>query len=369
MGFPSSSTLNQFYEQFLGKTPGTEYNTFGVIASAAPSAVVGVDAMIKSNQAKKQLKTQQGYVDTLMQSYMSKPIYNPYKNMSVATKAAQMKVEETDKALANTLDTLRATGTSAGGATALAQAALQSKLGIAADIETQEVNNQKLEAKGELMVQQAEFSRMGEQMDYEQSKADQLRTEQFNYGERAADMAGALGALGLEASRGLSTKKDKPEGEVGDALTPSAPPQTYLDDEGYLQGPGDEDKLTMDTIPQNDDDFRAFLPSDDPNNQSTTAGSPLNDPDLDADVNALLAPGIETRPTQEDIADLSTGIPQTQVVPDLNYTGSWSDIKEIKKIRDSVAKGSPEYEDAQKKINQWYYKKDPVKYSYLKNKI
>ena len=229
MGFPSSSTLMPFFEQYLGKTPGTEYNTFGVIAAAAPSAVVGVDAMIKSNQAKKQLKTQQGYVDTLMQSYMSKPIYNPYKNMSVATKAAQMKVEETDKALANTLDTLRATGTSAGGATALAQAALQSKLGIAADIETQEVNNQKLEAKGELMVQQAEFSRMGEQMDYEQSKADQLRTEQFGYGERAADMAGALGALGLEASRGLSTGKDAdktippPEVEVGDALTPMSP--------------------------------------------------------------------------------------------------------------------------------------------------
>lgn len=331
MGFPDKSVLTPFFEQFLGKAPGTEYNTFGVIASAAPSAVVGVDAMIKSNQAKKQLKTQQGYVDTLMQSYMSKPIYNPYKNMSVATKAAQMKVEETDKALANTLDTLRATGTSAGGATALAQAALQSKLGIAADIETQEVNNQKLEAKGEFMVQQAEMSRMGEQMDYEQSKADQLRVEQFGYGERAADMAGALGALGLEASRGLSTDKEKPEGEVGDALTP--PPQTYLDDEGYLQGPGDEDKLTMDKIDQDPDASFLF---EDPNNSSTTAGSPLSDPDVTADVNALLAPGIETRPTQEDIADLSTGIPydsstQAQVVPDLNYTGSWSDIKEIKR--------------------------------------
>ena len=229
MSAPDPSTLIPLLKQYLGEMPGSEYNTFGVIASAAPSAVVGVDAMIKSNQAKKQLKTQQGYVDTLMQSYMSKPIYNPYKNMSVATKAAQMKVEETDKALANTLDTLRATGTSAGGATALAQAALQSKLGIAADIETQEVNNQKLEAKGEFMVQQAEMSRMGEQMDYEQSKADQLRVEQFGYGERAADMAGALGALGLEASRGLSTGKDTdktippPEGEVGDALTPMSP--------------------------------------------------------------------------------------------------------------------------------------------------
>tara|TARA_R100000278_G_scaffold121908_2_gene106851 strand:- start:310 stop:1338 length:1029 start_codon:yes stop_codon:yes gene_type:complete len=240
MGFPSSSTLMPFFEQYLGKTPGTEYNTFGVIAAAAPSAVVGVDAMIKSNQAKKQLKTQQGYVDTLMQSYMSKPIYNPYKNMSVATKAAQMKVEETDKALANTLDTLRATGTSAGGATALAQAALQSKLGIAADIEKQEVNNQQLEAKGEFMVQQAELGRMGEQMDYEQSKADQLRVEQFGYGERAADMAGALGALGLEASRGLSTGKDtnKKITQTGDFNVPvdgGLPPLINPGDDPFSQ--------------------------------------------------------------------------------------------------------------------------------------
>jgi len=241
MPLPIDSTvLNSFFSQRLGEMPGTEYNTFGVIAAAAPSAVVGVDSMIKSNQAKKQLKTQQGYVDTLMQSYMSKPIYNPYKNMSVATKAAQMKVEETDKALANTLDTLRATGTSAGGATALAQAALQSKLGIAADIEKQEVTNQQLEAKGEFMVQQAEFSRMGEQMDYEQSKADQLRVEQFGYGERAADMAGALGALGLEASRGLSTSKDtdKKITQTGDFNVPvdgGLPPLINPGDDPFSQ--------------------------------------------------------------------------------------------------------------------------------------
>ena len=222
-----SDTLKDIYGTEM---PYTQYNTLGVIASAAPAAVVGIDAMIKANEAKKNLKTQQGYVDTLMIQYMNTPIYNPYKNVGVATKAAQMQVEETDKALANTLDTLRATGAAAGGATALAQAALKSKLGVSADIEKQEVANKQLEAKGEFMVQQAEMSRKGEQMDYEQSKADQLRTEQFAYQERASDMAGALGSLGLEASRGLTIGKgnDKttipsPEGEVGDALTPMSP--------------------------------------------------------------------------------------------------------------------------------------------------
>ena len=78
---------------------------------------------------------------------------NPYANLRVATKAADMQIEETDKALANTLDTLRQSGMGAGGATALAQAAAKSKQGVAAGIEAQEVNNEKLRAQGEASLQ------------------------------------------------------------------------------------------------------------------------------------------------------------------------------------------------------------------------
>lgn len=80
---------------------------------------------------------------------LSGMITNPYANLGVATQAAEMQVEEADIALANTLDTLRATGASAGGATALAQAALQSKKGVTASIEQQEAANEKLKAQGE----------------------------------------------------------------------------------------------------------------------------------------------------------------------------------------------------------------------------
>jgi hypothetical protein len=80
---------------------------------------------------------------------LSGMINNPYANLGVATQAAEMQAEQADLSLANTLDTLRATGASAGGATALAQAALQSKKGIAASIEQQEANNEKLRAQGE----------------------------------------------------------------------------------------------------------------------------------------------------------------------------------------------------------------------------
>tara|TARA_R110000787_G_scaffold245231_1_gene351022 strand:- start:5675 stop:6394 length:720 start_codon:yes stop_codon:yes gene_type:complete len=93
-----------------------------------------------------------------MASNVSGMASNPYANLSVATGAAEMQAQQTDIALANTLDTLRATGSSAGGATALAQAALQSKQGIAADIQSQEVRNAELEAKGQQALEQIQMT-------------------------------------------------------------------------------------------------------------------------------------------------------------------------------------------------------------------
>lgn len=83
---------------------------------------------------------------------------NPYANLGVATQAAEIQMEQTDLALANTLDTLAATGASAGGATALAQAALASKKDVAASIEQQEATNEKLRAQGEQQLQQMKIS-------------------------------------------------------------------------------------------------------------------------------------------------------------------------------------------------------------------
>ena len=84
-----------------------------------------------------------------MASDLQNTLSNPFANLSVATGAADMQAEQADIALANTLDTLLATGAGAGGATALAQAALQSKKGISASIEGQEANNEKMKAQGE----------------------------------------------------------------------------------------------------------------------------------------------------------------------------------------------------------------------------
>ena len=89
-----------------------------------------------------------------MISDLSGNVSNPFANLGVATQAAEMQSEQADIALANTLDTIRATGSGAGGATALAQAALQSKKGVSATIETQEAANEKARAQGEQASQQ-----------------------------------------------------------------------------------------------------------------------------------------------------------------------------------------------------------------------
>ena len=89
---------------------------------------------------------------------LSGQLNNPFSNLGVATQAAEIQMEEADMALANTLDTLRATGASAGGATALAQAALQSKKGISSSIEQQEAANEKMRAQGESQLNQMKIA-------------------------------------------------------------------------------------------------------------------------------------------------------------------------------------------------------------------
>tara|TARA_R100001443_G_scaffold94315_1_gene100894 strand:- start:238 stop:870 length:633 start_codon:yes stop_codon:yes gene_type:complete len=95
-------------------------------------------------------------------------ISNPFANLQVATEAAEFQAEEADLSLASTLDTLRATGAGAGGATALAQEASRSKRGVAASIAQQEAQNERLRAQGESQAQQR---RLAEQQRLQSSEA------------------------------------------------------------------------------------------------------------------------------------------------------------------------------------------------------
>jgi hypothetical protein len=146
---------------------------------------------------------------------LSSMLTNPYASLGVATQAAEFEAEQIDISLANTLDTIKATG-GAGSATALANAALKAKQGISANIEQQEAQNEKLRAQGEQELQQqkmAEKQRIqaaeaagkqfvfGAKEDRENAKinrvASQLGIAQQQEGQAQADFTGALtGAIG-----------------------------------------------------------------------------------------------------------------------------------------------------------------------------
>jgi len=134
---------------------------------------------------------------------LSSMLSNPFANLSVATKATEMQMEQTDIALANTLDTIRATGGSAGGATALAQAALQSKKDIAANIEQQEVANEKQRLAGEAQLQQQQMAEAKRQQQADVAGAQfvfqQQETRDMQQLNRLSNQIGALRGAAAQA--------------------------------------------------------------------------------------------------------------------------------------------------------------------------
>jgi hypothetical protein len=193
-------------------------NTAAIIGGAV-NIGAGVATMI---EAKDQLKDAED--ESLLQANILKDlqksrqdIVNPYEsitnqyaNLGVATQAAEFQAEEADIALANTLDTIRASGYGAGGATALAMAAAKSKKEVSASLETQEVNNQKLRAEGQMAVD--ELKAKGEDTKWlrqeERDLADLDRTQQQLDNSKAQEVAAQdaiWGAVGNIGSAAMST--------------------------------------------------------------------------------------------------------------------------------------------------------------------
>ena len=141
-------------------------SAFGAISSGKKARKARLQAKQLTGELEALEKARQDIIDPYsgvkdLSSYItdvSGMASNPYASLGVATQAAEMQIEEADIALANTLDTIRATGSGAGGATALAQAALQSKKGVSASIEQQEAANEKLKAQGEANLQNIKMS-------------------------------------------------------------------------------------------------------------------------------------------------------------------------------------------------------------------
>jgi hypothetical protein len=179
-----------------------------LIAKSVP-AIMGMHQASKAKNAAEGYQIKLDNIETNRQEIVNPyaNVTNPFANMQVATQAAEMQAEQTDIALANTLDTLRSTGAAAGGATALAQAALKSKQGISADIEKQEMANQKLMAQGEQQMQQLQGAGKSAQMNMQENRDLRditrlqdnmnLAQQQRAAGQATAGMAMASGIAGM----------------------------------------------------------------------------------------------------------------------------------------------------------------------------
>lgn len=158
---------------------------------------------------------------------LSSMISNPFANLGVATQAAKMQAEESDISLANTLDTLRATGASAGGATALAQAALQSKQGVSASIEKQEADNEKLKAQGEAEKQAKKMEEAQRLQQAKYSEGIRMQTAEtegikFKYGEQESRDISKLNRLAgqeAQAKQNQAAAKQAQGAAIGGAIS------------------------------------------------------------------------------------------------------------------------------------------------------
>jgi hypothetical protein len=147
---------------------------------------------------------------------LANQVTNPYGNLGVATGAAEFQAEQADIALANTLDAMVSSGASAGGATALARAALQSKKGISASIEQQEASNEKLKAQGQaaataqkVAIQQTAFAEEANAFNRQEvrenadlarveEKEDFYKQQEIAYGDAATEaLVGGVTNVGM----------------------------------------------------------------------------------------------------------------------------------------------------------------------------
>ena len=187
---------------------GGAVNVGAGIATMVGAAQQKEDAEVEAEIKREALKALQNSRQEIVNPYES--VTNQYANLGVATQAAEFQAEEADIALANTLDTLRASGYGAGGATALAMAAAKSKKEVSASIETQEVNNQKLRAEGQMKVDElkakGEDTKWLRQEERDLVDLDRTQTQLDNANaQTAASNAAMWGALGNIGSAAMST--------------------------------------------------------------------------------------------------------------------------------------------------------------------
>lgn len=131
---------------------------------------------------------------------MKDEVFNPAANLGVAMQGVNLKMEETDASLANTLEAINQSGQGAGAATQLAQAVAKSKAQTAGIIEQQELSNQKAYLQGEQQVQQQKQAIESQAINEEINVYGRTETRELAAMNRAAGLADgyAQSALNLQ---------------------------------------------------------------------------------------------------------------------------------------------------------------------------
>ena len=120
---------------------------------------------------------------------------NVAEDLTVNQQAAQFQAQQTDAALAQSMQAAIASGGAPGGAQAIAQAALQSKAGISADIARQEQANELARARVAMQLQQDEAA-----------GADVLQTRQYDQSQQLLNMAANRKRM-ADAARAQATQQ------------------------------------------------------------------------------------------------------------------------------------------------------------------
>jgi len=175
----------------------------GIMTAAAIGGLVSggskiIGSLVGSGKRKREQRAAEAELAQQKQSFMDFQFTNPYaglenvaEDLTINQDAAQFQAQQTDAALAQSMQAAIASGGAPGGAQAIAQAALQSKRGVAADIARQEQANQmaqvnqagklqQLSAQGEEDLQSQQYIRQGELLNMASGRkvaADQARAQ------------------------------------------------------------------------------------------------------------------------------------------------------------------------------------------------
>ena len=186
----------------------------GIIGGAtqiAGSLIGGGRRRREQRQARAEFEAQRQALKDFQFTNQYAGLENVFEDATINQQASQFQAQQTDAALAQALQATTVTGGGAGGAQAIAQAALQSKAGISADIARQEQANQ-----ARTLGQEARLQAM------EAQGADQLQTRRFQQQQQLLNMAArrknAADAARAQATAALVGGIGSLAGGVGTAI-------------------------------------------------------------------------------------------------------------------------------------------------------